>query len=239
MASQPAVLEPSIACNYCWVVYNYNMKKPTCIRNNRPVCELHKNGKFIKWTCDEQGYDPQKRHKIFMKKKVKCPDCDKLIANTSERCAKCYFKKYPSPLLGKKLPKWWCKKISDGQGKQEESVNWKGDNVGYWTKHKWMVKINGNPLSCFDCGIAGKKNKGGKWSIQWANISGNYERKKEDYKGLCVKCHCVFDGVTKSIDDYKHGEIGRYNLGCRCELCKKGKIVNRKLYEKKSQKILE
>lgn len=104
---------------------------------------------------------------------------------------------------------------------------WLGEQATYSSKHKWLVKTFGNFPKCEMCGVIGEKNKGDKWTIQYANISGKHYRDIKDYKGLCTKCHKIFDGKTKSIEDYKHGEYGKYRRGCRCDLCKESKRITR------------
>lgn len=200
-----------------------------CVQKNNP-CELHKGGKYTHWGCMNSEKEITKAFYLANeKRKITCPDCNiRRIYNTSPRCRECHFKVFVSPLLGTKLPKWWRKRISDGQGKQEESPFWKGEDASYWTKHKWIVKMYGNPEKCVDCGKMGSRDNGGKWSIQWANISGEYERNRRDYKGLCRVCHAIFDKKTKNIEDYKHGTQGKYIKGCRCSLCRKAKSLYRK-----------
>lgn len=191
-------------------------------------CITHKNGKYKKWPCNTDIKNESSR--LAQLAKIDCKNCGYKISpqSKSKYCKKCYNKFVPSKLLGKKLPKWWCKRISTGQGVGENNKHWKGENAGYWTKHKWIVKEYGNPSKCEDCGVVGKKNIGGRWTIQWANISGEYKRIVSDYKGLCVSCHIKFDGLIKTIDDYQHGQVGRYRRGCKCELCKKAKSMHRK-----------
>lgn len=195
------------------------MKKPKCF-NSGILCPIHKDGKYKKWSCGEV-YNPVERHNRFISTKHKCKNCKKLC--TAEYCQKCRGLFHSSPLLGKKLPKWWCKLISDGQGKQEESPMWKGENASYSTKHKWIVHFYGNPKICSDCGVIGKMGKR-TWNIQWANISGEYKRDVLDYKGLCPKCHMKLDKVKVL---YPCGTNGKYREGCRCELCLRAKSLYR------------
>lgn len=185
-------------------------------------CEIHRHGKYLKWKCGSE-YSPKERHERFLQTKIPCQNCGAL--STVKWCRKCRGKFVSSHLLGKKLPKWWKDRISQGQGKGEQSKQWKGESVDYWTKHKGLVKSYGNPVQCTNCGILGKKNKGGRWTIQWANKTGIYTRKIEDYIGLCTKCHCIFDGKVKNP---AHGTVARYRKGCRCVDC----IDYRKLYRK-------
>src|SRR3990167_6537951 len=142
------------------------MFNPRCVRNGS-VCPLHREGKFTKWMCGV--YRPQERAREFQRKKIPCSSCGKKITPTAHFCQKCRGKLFSSPLLGKKLPKWWCQRISDGQKKGEESPNW-AKNPSYWTIHTWLVKNYGNPPKCENCGKLGKRDKRGCCSIQWASI---------------------------------------------------------------------
>lgn len=85
--------------------------------------------------------------------------------------------------------------------KGEEHWHWT-DEPSYSTLHKWIVKEYGNPPFCEFCLKKGKHrmNKDGRkvWIIEWANISREYKREREDYRGLCRRCHMKFDGLIKS-----------------------------------------
>ena len=78
-----------------------------------------------------------------------------------------------------------------------ESPHWKGDKVGYTGLHIWIKQWYGNPISCEHCGVQGKKVFSGgnryRWTIEWANISGDYLRDRNDFIGLCKSCHMRFD----------------------------------------------
>lgn len=73
----------------------------------------------------------------------------------------------------------------------------------YSAIHKWMVKYYGNPKNCENCGKVGSLNKGNRWNIHWANISGNYIRSRKDFVGLCVSCHLTKDKVILNIRHMK------------------------------------
>lgn len=66
---------------------------------------------------------------------------------------------------------------------------WKGDKVGYYALHSWIIRTMGRPSTCEQCG---RKNLSGKF-IQWANKSGEYKRIKNDWIRLCAKCHYHYD----------------------------------------------
>ena len=78
----------------------------------------------------------------------------------------------------------------------EDHYLWKGSEVGYSALHSWLVRSFGKPDKCDDCDtIVGR--------IEWSNISGNYLRKREDWKKRCVPCHRRADNHP-----FKHGVLG-------------------------------
>lgn len=73
----------------------------------------------------------------------------------------------------------------------------------YSAIHKWLVKNFGHPKACEECGKEGDYNKGNRWNIHWANISGKYFRDRSDFKGLCVSCHLRADNVVLNLRSKK------------------------------------
>lgn len=84
---------------------------------------------------------------------------------------------------GKKMNEDFCKKISKSLIGNKR--RWKGMDAGYVAKHMWITKYYGKPKKC-ENPICSTKNPS---RLEWANISGNYKREKEDYVGLCPSCH--------------------------------------------------
>lgn len=70
----------------------------------------------------------------------------------------------------------------------ENHYNWKGDNAGYHSLHKWISKLSGKANKCAECGSTRY--------VQWANLSHHYKRDETDWKQLCAKCHQTFDRRT-------------------------------------------
>lgn len=70
---------------------------------------------------------------------------------------------------------------------------WKGDDVGYFGVHDWMTKYYGQPIGCEVCNLDDKNRK-----YNWANLSGDYKRKREDFKRMCVPCHRKYDYAKKT-----------------------------------------
>lgn len=108
--------------------------------------------------------------------------------------------------------------------KGEIAHAWKGDGVKYSGIHWWLVSRFGNPLNCEKCKIPGKKT-GRRWSIEWAKIEyKRYERKRENFWGLCKKCHMHYDGVAKpNSGSFKKGLIPWNKvpkLEFTCKVCK-------------------
>ena len=81
---------------------------------------------------------------------------------------------------------WLGKKRLDMVGKNNHK--WKGDDVGYNGVHSWLVRRYGQPNKCDKCGTIKSKR------YEWANVSGQYKRDRNDYQRLCVKCHRELDG---------------------------------------------
>lgn len=106
----------------------------------------------------------------------------------------------------------------------EKNYKWKGNDVGYFGLHTWVVRRKGKAKVCIECGSS-------KW-VQWANISKKYKRDESDRKSLCVVCHRRFDGITKlSLEDvayirkmYKSGQT-QTSLAKEFSVCK-GTISN-------------
>jgi hypothetical protein len=70
--------------------------------------------------------------------------------------------------------------------KEEKHHLWKETGYGYSAVHNWVRKYMGKAIKCEECGRTDGR-------IEWANISHEYKREKEDYKQLCHKCHCKYD----------------------------------------------
>jgi hypothetical protein len=78
--------------------------------------------------------------------------------------------------------------------KGENNPRWKGKNAGYQSKHQYLKRNFGSPKQCEFCGIEGKKESGGRWSINWAKKHGReYTHNREDYLELCRVCHGKYD----------------------------------------------
>ena len=66
---------------------------------------------------------------------------------------------------------------------------WKGDLVGYQSLHTWIRSHWGLAKKCSNINCEVKNPK----VFDWANITGVYNRKKENWKELCRGCHIKLD----------------------------------------------
>ena len=104
-----------------------------------------------------------------------CDKCNKVIAyhrlchftrRTRVRCQQCYLKR-------------------------ENNPQWKGDNVGYDSLHRWIERHKPKPKICEIC----KTKK----PYDLANISGEYKRDINDFQWLCRTCHMKSDGRLNNL----------------------------------------
>jgi len=71
---------------------------------------------------------------------------------------------------------------------------WRGNNAGLNSIHRWVVARKPKPKLCVDC----KKNN----AIDLANISQEYLRDVNDFKWICRKCHMNEDGRINNLKQY-------------------------------------
>lgn len=123
-------------------------------------------------------------------------------------------------LCGKKLGHLCQSQIKQGRGKycSNKCANtgknhhaWK-EKPSYIALHVWVGRKYGNPSHCARCGIEGKRviRKDGRtrWTIQWANKSGEYRRNIDDFVGLCQKCHFYNDHK----DGFVMNQFGKHKI---------------------------
>lgn len=86
------------------------------------------------------------------------------------------------------------RRIQKGEYADIKNPRWKGDKASYQSKHQYLKRNYGNPKICDKCGTEGFKEKGGRWSIHWSKkTDAEYTHNREDYLGLCRKCHGKYD----------------------------------------------
>ena len=85
--------------------------------------------------------------------------------------------------------------------REENSPNWKGNNVGYGALHDWVKRLNGKANKCEDCGTTTSRR------YEWTNISGKYKRELGDWKQLCTRCHVITDGRILNLRNWQGGQV--------------------------------
>jgi len=83
--------------------------------------------------------------------------------------------------------------------------NWTGDSPSYAAVHAWVHRNFEKTGACEECGATPDPIqmvwKGVKPTVrqatEWANISGEYHRSRDDFRELCKPCHARFDQGRK------------------------------------------
>jgi len=79
----------------------------------------------------------------------------------------------------------------------EKHPLWKGEAAGYSAIHVWVRNNYVKQGRCETCGKEGR--------TEWANVSGEYKRVREDWIELCRPCHVQRDGLAKNLGVYLRG----------------------------------
>ena len=107
------------------------------------------------------------------------------------------------------------------KGRNGKSSNaWKGEKAGYHAVHIWLSKHHNKGDSCEHCKTTTASR------LEWANISGEYKRERDDYMVLCPSCHRLYDQDNKCNKghEYKPETTHTNNRGHRtCLICKEAK----------------
>lgn len=115
-----------------------------------------------------------------------------MIINKCGHCGN-EIKTYPSQ--NKKFCNNDCRNADYRNRKGKEASAWRGAKATYSAIHKWVNKHFNKPCRCEQCG----SNR----YIDWANISGEHKRVREDWLALCRSCHFYYDGRDKVLRRYK------------------------------------
>ncbi len=76
---------------------------------------------------------------------------------------------------------------------------WKGNKVGKGSLHAWIARHKKKTGKCELCGSERGLNKKGQINTDWANISGKYKRRLDDFQELCRSCHRHTDPLKGKI----------------------------------------
>lgn len=138
--------------------------------------------------------------KKYLARSPHCHKCATQLPSLRKKISKGWFKKGFTPwskLHPELMPTPWNKGLKGYMGANrtsfrtettlgEKNSKWKGDNVGYYGLHSWVVRKLGKARKCAECGKESGK-------IEWANKSHEYKRDITDWISLCKKCHGKFD----------------------------------------------
>lgn len=115
--------------------------------------------------------------------------------------------------LGQRIRKWtkeqwerakFCShecRAKSMEGMPSPRLGMTKEHVTYNGLHKWVYRTFGKyPKECLNCGILGEL-KNNRWTIEYANKSGMYQRIKEDWLMLCTKCHRKHDKQLRNTQE--------------------------------------
>lgn len=77
-----------------------------------------------------------------------------------------------------------------------ESNAFKGDAVGYKGLHSWIRVHWGTPDYCERCKCTKPPKAYQSHWFEWANVTGVYNRERENWQRLCLPCHHHEDAVN-------------------------------------------
>lgn len=89
--------------------------------------------------------------------------------------------------LGKKYSQAF-KNATAARMMAEANLRWAGDAIGYSGLHTWISRLYGPASRCENRSCEGKGKR-----YEWANISGEYRRDRNDFLELCSSCHRRWD----------------------------------------------
>lgn len=128
----------------------------------------------------------------------KCKECTKDYARNGNRtecitcftCKKEFFTNKTEVKRGGGITcsrECYYERLRNIVKRDEESPNWKGDDVGTDALHGWVIRKLGRPSKCEHC-LTQEPRK-----YEWSNISQEYKRELSDWQRLCVPCHSKYD----------------------------------------------
>jgi hypothetical protein len=152
--------------------------------------------------CKQCGKDFYNSHKSANYCSIKC-GAAKRVRGINKNCLKCGKEFWAFRCKLNKGKSFYCSRNCANQSnpnKGEQHWHWKTEGLGYIGVHLWVHKYFGNPQSCEICGLKRCHQSNGRWNIDWAKLKDKkYERKRENFWGLCKKCHSKYDLTEEKV----------------------------------------
>ena len=169
-----------------------------CKQCGKKIITNDKRRKLCGWECVSKWKSQNPNKGCFKKNHI--PSTKGQRSGEYKGCQVCGKKFYSNPSRNIKYGKY-CNQQCYGKflstQKNEKSLNWKGDKVGYGALHTWVKKNKPKSDNCEKCG---KKTE----RLEAANISGKYKRELADYEWLCIRCHRIKDGNMPYLQKNSH-----------------------------------
>lgn len=164
---------------------------------------MRKNGIYIRCAiCSKRFYISKSR--IGKKKlcSLKCSGAyrrSELLGNTYAKGHIAWNKGYSKSGFG-----LYSQNRIELRGKKHPS--WNGNKVDYSTLHQWVRRYLGKPDTCEHCNTSDLSGR----QIHWANKSGSYKRRLDDWIRLCAPCHKKFDQENNFEVPFVKNDNGHY-----------------------------
>lgn len=143
------------------------------------ICKKEIKGLGRKYCKECSLIKKRENARVYGEKNGKnCISCGKGISRVSKICRSCSNKN--------KKGKYHQSKIAREKKEGKNNPMWKGDNVGFYSLHRWVERHKPKPKFCKKC------NKSPPYDL--ANISGKYKRDINDFEWICRRCHMKSDG---------------------------------------------
>jgi len=98
----------------------------------------------------------------------------------------------------------------------------------YRSVHLWVEYHIGKPKECSHCGTTNTTVV-----YEWANISGEYKRKPDDWVRLCRSCHRAYDAPTHCKRGHERTPDNIYRNPSGDNICRICKQDYQKAYSKR------
>ena len=93
-----------------------------------------------------------------------------------------------------------------GENTCENNYSWKGDDVGYYGIHCWLIRTYGKANKCEHPDCKKISNK-----YHWSLLKGKkYQRKRNNFWKLCSSCHVLYDITDETKFKLSKAHLGKF-----------------------------
>lgn len=101
-----------------------------------------------------------------------------------------------------------CQSKWRNQQTGEKAFRWVGEKVSYQGVHHWIRNQYGHASLCEFCGVKTQEKYRKPPRFVWANLSGKYLRKRDDWMMACYRCHSILDSISNITSNNRRKALG-------------------------------